>query len=776
MNPKQQSLFGNLPQLNNETKEMYYEVLNRTKPVKRAKTTTVHLDSGVSTGLARKLSLLVEALRNRLVDKGEHEIIRTKERFHEYMAFVRSQKHLFPALDTETTGLDPIDDKVVGIGIYVPGALPVYIPYGHTELDGTLIVDQIAAEWIRDEMELCADEGVKWVYHNAPFDMRFMKNTFNLTRYPLAHWCTQLAANYLNENEPHQLKPLWDKYVSKQPDEESDVFNSLFKGIKFNYVPIELGGIYAAKDPKITHELFKFQEPFLTPDHPNCIHQDLVEASIFFHTTEMPLTEYVCEMEDEGVNVNRDKSDELAKDYNKLLNAASEKCQSFIKQFKLHQLPQTLTQKLGNPVNLSSPDQLSIIIYDYLRLPPADKKKPRGTGEEILEKLMEKHEEHRAFFKAILEYRGIIKLLSTYIEKFPQLVKAKTGKLHGFFKQYGAKTGRFSSKDPNLQNIPSRNKEIRKMIEAKLGWVLIGGDFSQQEPRVLAHLAFKLFGERKLMDAYLAGKDLYAWMASEVYKVSYEECLEFAADGTKNPPECKQRRSSVKDLVLGLMYGRSTKSVAVKLGIDVDKAQEIVDMLFNEFPAIKMVVEYYHHMVRERGYIKTVFGRKRRLPDYNLPPYEFFILATGERAAAEVGEYYTILLNNAKWFDDRKAIMSAALEKGILIKDNDYKIAEAERQILNSVVQGTGADITKKAMVLIGQDTQLREWGFKMLLTVHDELIGTAPEENALKCAERMQQLMLDSVADEIVVPMSVDCEIFRYWNGEDITEELRAA
>lgn len=773
---KQNSLFGNLPQLKNESKALHNDIINRTKAVKRNRTASVQLDSGVSMGLARKLAILVETLKNRLVDEGHYECIRTPERFREYMQFIRENAHLYPALDVESTGLDPLDDTVVGIGLYVPGNRAVYVPYGHTELDGTIVIDQIALELIREEFNKCIAAGVKWVYHNATFDMRFMRNSFKLNGYPLAHWCTQLAANYLNENEPHQLKPLYDKYVNKHSEDKSEVFNSLFEGIQFNYIPIDLGYLYAAKDPQITHELFKFQEPFLTPGHPSCAAQGLQEAALFFHTTEMPLTEYVCQMEDEGVDVDEIKSNELSVEYNRTLAEAMGKCQKTIQTFDLHTLPHELRTKLGTPINLNSPAQLAIIIYDYLGLGPVDKRSPRGTGEEVLEKLADKYKEHKKFFHQILEYRGIAKLLSTYIEKFPTLVKPQTGRLHGLFRQFGAKTGRFSSKDPNLQNIPSRNKEIRKMIKAPTGWAFIGGDFSQQEPRVLAHLAFKLFGETKLMDAYLSGKDLYAWMAAEVYKVTYDECLEFAADGTKNPSEYKQRRSSVKDILLGLMYGRSTKSVGEKLGISVEAAQEIVDMLFNEFPAIKMVVDHFQTMVREKGYVTTVYGRKRRLPDYNLPKYECFIASTMQPAAPEVAEYYTLMLSKVKYRDDRLGIIAQAKFQGIIIKDNSFKIAEAERQILNSVVQGTGADITKKAMVDIGKDARLRKLGFNLVLTVHDELIGKAPMEHALECSLIMQELMLKATADTIVVPMSCDMEIFTYWNGEDITDQLKAS
>lgn len=775
---KQKSLFGNLPQLNEATKELNKAIVQKSKSPKKSKTTSVRqtAEKNAST-IAKKVALLTETLKSRLVDTGEYECIRTEERFREYMKAVREGKHTFPAIDTETTGLDPLIDTIVGVCLYVVGEKPCYIPMFHTDLLGNILPNQISLEVMREELEKCIDEDVTFVYANATFDMRFVKNSFEMTRYLKIKWDTQTAGSYLNENEPHGLKYLYNKYVSNE-EEESETFSSLFKGIPFNFVPIEIGYIYAAKDPLITHQVFKFQELYLDETHSLCISQDLVNAGRFFKETEMPLVEYICEMENEGVKIDKEFASELSVKYNLMLDEVTNRFTEVSKEFDFSKLDIELRSKLSTPVNLNSPVQLAIIFYDAMKLDSVDRKSPRGTGEEVLEKLVAKYPKHKKFFDVILDHRGITKLLTTYIDKIPRLVKEKTGRVHGSLNPYGAKTGRFSAKDPNMQNIPAKNKEIRKMFIADDDYVLIGGDFSQQEPRVLAHLAFVLFDERKLLDAYLAGKDLYAWMASLVYKLPYSHCLETAEDGTKNPAEYKKRRSSVKEIVLGLMYGRKTKSVAELLGISEAEAQKIVDIMFSEFPAIERVVDHFNTMTREKGFVQTVYGRKRRLPDYNLPKYTFLQKADKAKEIEDdaVKAYYTQKMNGAWGKEKRDVVWQDAFSKGVFIIDNSFKIAEAERQILNSVVQGSGGDITKKAMVEIGRSKRLRELGYKLLLTIHDELIGKAPKENALECAKIMQELMLKSTEDTIVVPMSVDVEIFNRWFGEDLTEQLRSA
>jgi DNA polymerase I-like protein with 3'-5' exonuclease and polymerase domains len=793
MAKKQQSIFGAM-QRDDKTKELNKAILERAQQSqKQARTmsarVTVDPKEGKRAALIAKVQAAVEVAKQKLIPDDTYEIIRDEARLVEYVdtliGIVTVNPDEIIGIDFEATSLDPITGTLVGTALYIQGTKEVYIPHTHTDYFDKLLPNQISFEVMARELMRLIAANAKFVYHNAKFDMRYAKNAMGVL-IPV-HWDTSLGSNFLNEYEPHGLKPLWDKYVSKDSEKKSEQFSDLFDGIPFNYVPIELGAIYAAKDPRKTVELCYFQKQYLTETAEKCIKADLVDTARLHCNWETPLIPVLRDMEERGVGLDKDMSKELSVKYNRLKVEAEAKCQAYLKKLDYRKLNAEQRGKLGNPINLNSPIQLQIVLYDVMELPSVERKSPRGTGEKVLEKLKERlqnekntkdgdKKKHVEFFDLLLEYRGIAKLVSTYIDNLPDLVKEKTGKIHTQYNQYGARTGRFSSEAPNLQNIPSKNKEIRKMFIPSIGFVFIGGDFSQQEPRALAHLCFVLFQDRKMLDAYLAGKDLYSWMAAEIYKVSYEECKEFRPDGSTNA-EGKKRRNSVKSILLGLMYGRSTASVAEQMEVTEAEAQKIVDMLFNEFPGILRVIHYYEDMVREKGYVKTIYGRKCRIPDFNLPDYQCVYDSDRKTPIQEreINDYYVRKMRLATGYKSRRAVIEEANSKGIWIEDNTLLISEAQRQILNSVIQGTGADITKIAMVLVGTDEQLKEWGFHLLLTVHDELIGEAPEATARKCAERMRELMLKATEGVLTVPMSVDCEITRRWFGEDITNELAA-
>lgn len=770
--PQQKSLFGNLPQLDQSIKEKNKAIVNKTskKSSSPPKKRTATARSG-SNKMANKIELIRQSA-TQMLNEDEHkdwyELIREEKRFREYMKHVREQG--IAGIDTETNSLDPINGQVVGLCIYTPTERPMYVPINHTDVFGTKLPNQLSEDVIHEELELCERAKVKWVFHNAKFDIRFIKNHFGIKLKP--YWDTLIGGNLLNENEPHGLKFLWDKYCNKGKSSLSNTFDKLFEGMGFNYVPIEIGYLYAAKDPWITFELYLFQSQFLDSSNPKCQKQKLEETANLFRKIEMPLISVLCDIEDRGVAIDVEYSNELSKKYNEKLEKVATRVYEFLNSLDYLSLDVSLREKLSNPLNIGSPQQLAIVIYDMLGMKSPDRLSPRGTGEPILSTFTD-DPKYGTFFKDVLEYRGIIKLLGTYIDKLPKEIKEKTGRLHGSFNQYGAKTGRFSSSDPNLQNIPSKNKEIRKMIRASIDHVLIGADYSQQEPRVLAHLCWMLFNDKRMMNAYLEGKDLYAWMASEIYNVPYDECKEFRPDGSKNP-EGKKRRDSVKSIILGLMYGRGTKAVAEQLGWTVEEAQRVVSLFFDSFPAIKMVIDYYLQQAREYGYIQTVFGRKRRIPDINLPLFEF--KRNDQAIPTEESSYFYQKMNSAP-FNQKRSIMKEIREQyGIKVIDNGGKIADAERQTLNSVIQGTSADITKMSLVALNENEELKSLGFHLLLTVHDENIGEAPEENAVRCGELMSQIMIDVCKEKISVPMKVDAEMTYCWYGEDISDKLKTS
>lgn len=770
---KQGSLFNNLPQINDKMKKINKDLIERANNPQRRRAVTVRGGGGPSKQtIQARLQVIKETASQSLEDDGSYEQITDPHRLRQYMETVR--RNGVASLDTETTGLDPIEDRLVGISLYTEEEKPAYIPIYHTDISDNEVDVNLSLDFVKEQLEQTVEEDVGYIFHNAKFDMRVLKNQLGMDSYVRPLWDTHIAANLLNENERHGLKALWNKYVrSGREGQEAEAFDKLFDKLPFNYVPVDIAYIYAAKDAEMTWELYQFQKQFLDKDSPVCKEKGLQGASDILHEVEVPIIQILCEMEDTGVGIDSTVAESLEKKYREILDRAMATVQDEINKIDLSRLNLEQRSKLGNPVNPGSSQQLAIIFYDAIGLKSPDRRKPRGTGEDILEKLMEQNPEHKKLMESILQYRGVSKLLSTYIEGIPKLIKEKTGKVHTEFKQYGAKTGRFSSAGPNLQNIPSRNREIRKMFIPSDGYVLVSADYSQQEPRVLAHLCYVLFDDRKMMDAYLEGRDLYAWMASQVYNKPYEECKEYYPDGTENP-EGDQRRESVKSIILGLMYGRQTASIAEQIGMSVQETERITNTFFREFPAIRQVIDYYREMVRRTGYIETVYGRKRRLPEYNLPPFEYVDVNDRRKPIEDemIKQYYNNQLSNA-WGPQKQSIKQDANARGIWVIENGMKISEAERQILNSVVQGSSADITKMAMRKISENDELKEIGFRLLIQVHDELIGEAPKESALRAGEIMSELMLEVTKEKIVVPMSVDAEYTDRWFGEDVSKQL---
>lgn len=705
--------------------------------------------------LKKKVDKII-AQKSRLLSNAEdYRLITSPAEMWEYFKAAAVAGEI--AIDTETTGLDPILDKLVGVAIYTPGQKPAYIPMGHTTLTGELLPGQMPPEPVKRAFDIIRDTAK--YYHNAKFDIRVLKNQL-LGYYPSVEWDTLIAHRFLNENEPVGLKYLYDTYVG-DPDDVSATFNVLFDKTPFNFVPIEIGYLYAAKDPKMTFDLAKFQQNYLTPTAENCKAKNLVKAAKLYHETELPLIPIVARMEDRGIRIDERVAEDLRVEYTAEMEEIKEVLRRELAKLGIDQLPEELRAKLSDPPNPNSPQQLAIIFYDLLKFKSPDKEKPRGTSDNILEHFAEKYKKHKKLIEAIREYRRVGKLLSTYVDKLPKEVKEKTGRLHGSFNQGGTVTGRFSSSDPNLQNIPSKNKSIRKMFLPGEGMYMIAADYSQQEPRVLAHVA----NDEGMIQAYREGKDLYSWIAGFIYNLPYEECLE------DHSPEAARRRQSMKSIILGLMYGRGVSSIAEQLGVSKTKAQEIVDLFFAKFPKIRRLLEKLQQQVRETGYVETVYGRKRRLPEFNLPPIEVY-KSDGSPAGDDIARYYWAKMRSVWDREEREAIKrQARREHGLKIIDNSGKIAYAKRQLLNSVIQGTSADITKKAMLLIGTNERLQELGYEMLLTVHDEIIGEVPKENVAEAVEIVKNLMIKA-AEEIKVPMRVDVDVVERWYGENVDYE----
>lgn len=255
-------------------------------------------------------------------------------------------------------------------------------------------------------------------------------------------------------------------------------------------------------------------------------------------------------------------------------------------------------------------------------------------------------------------------------------------------------------------------------------------------------------------------------MASTIYNVPYEECKEFRADGSINH-DGKRRRGNVKSIVLGIMYGRQANSIAEQTRMTVQEAEALISDFFDTFSGIKDFIDKSQQKCKETGYIEMIWGRKRRITDMMLPQYEF-AGRNGEKLPSNVINNYVKKLSNMRG-KQKDTLINEARKLGIYIKDNTWRIAQAERQVVNSIIQGSSAEITKKAMILIGTDKRLKELGFKLTLTIHDEIIGICPIENARECAERMEELMVEAPKDRLNIPMKVDIEITNCWYGESV-------
>lgn len=711
-----------------------------------------------------RISTIVAVVNTKLGKYAdEYELLRDEESvvnyFNDIIAYGKG------AIDTETTSLDPITTTLVGVCLYVPGRKPAYIPMNHVSyVTGVLSANQVSGEVVSACLKRCEEAEVKWVFHNAKFDIRVCKNQLGVELTPW--WDTQLAGSCLNENESHRLKDLHLKYC-KSKDDESLTYDKLFEGIPFSFIPISSGYLYAAGDAIKTWELMEFQQKFLTEEK-------LPGPYYVFRNIEMPIISVVAAMEDRGICLDSPFATELSEKYTAQLKEREARVYEVLDMYKEEIEEYKTTHPghgLSNPIGIGSPKQLAVVLYDILRLTSPDKEKPRGTGEEILLHL------DTPLSKALLDYRETSKLLSTYVDKMPGIVNSKTGKIHCSFHQYGAATGRFSSSDPNMQNIPSHNKEIRRMFRGEPGFVLISSDFSQQEPRTLAHMS----GDEHLIQAYIDGKDIYAWIAEKIYKVPYDECKEFRPDGTKNP-EGKKRRDSVKSIILGIMYGRGAKAIAEQLNCTTKKAQEIVDQFYSSFPKVKKWMDSVLNNARRYGFVETAWGRKRRLPDVQLAKYDFELLSGGpstfdpldfdnDQGEATVDPAvvakYSNLLDKTWGAKEKRDIIMRAREEGIKITDNGGKIADAERQCVNSIIQGSSADMTKLAMIAIHNNQRLKELDCHLLLQVHDEVICECPEENAKEVSELLTSLMIGAAAQKIRVPMKCDAEITYAWYGE---------
>ncbi|PPC91622.1 MAG: DNA polymerase I [Methylobacter sp.] len=597
----------------------------------------------------------------------EYESIFSAARLDDWLEKLKTAE-LF-AFDTETTDLDYSKAQIVGVSFAVEPGKAAYVPLAHDypgapeQLDRTQTLEKLRP--------LLEDANHAKVGQNLKYDAHVLTN-HGIRLNGIVH-DTMLESYVLDSTATkHNMDDLAKKYLDTVTIHYEEVAGKGAKQIGFAEVPVEQAAPYAAEDADITLRLHRVLYPKL---------QQIPPLDTLYRELEIPLITVLARMEQNGV----------------LIDTAMLAQQSLELSGQICALEQEAHQTAGKTFNLGSPKQIQEILYDQLKLPVL-KKTPKGqpsTEESVLQELAMDYPLPRL----ILEHRGLSKLKSTYVDKLPQQVNEKTGRIHTSYHQAVAATGRLSSSDPNLQNIPIRSAEGRKIRQAFIareGCKIVAADYSQIELRIMAHLS----GDEGLLKAFSQGEDIHRATAAEVFGVEPELVT---AD----------LRRSAKAINFGLIYGMSSFGLAQQLGLSRQQAQSYIDLYFTRYPGVKRYMDNIRAQAREQGYVETLFGRRLYLPD----------------------------------IQSRNAAM------------RQY----AERTAINAPMQGTAADIIKRAMIATDQWLQRESGGTLMIMQVHDELVFEVPEAMLDQHQAKIQDLM--SSAAQLSVPLVVETGVGINWD-----------
>ena len=588
-----------------------------------------------------------------------YEMINSEKELDKIIKLASKSKII--AIDTETTGLDYMDADLVGVSLsYEPGKA-FYIPFGHEKQDIPQLKEKVVINKLKPFLEKAKD---KIIGQNIKFDRNILarygikidsiKNDTMMMSYVLDASATR-----------HNLDALSSYYLDYKTSTFEEVAGKGVKQVTFDKVPLDLATDYAAEDADITLRLYETLEPKLNAIKPL---QKLIEE------IEIPLIEVLSDMEQNGTQLN-----------SKILASQSKDLESRIK--KLEKLAYEIA---GEEFNLGSTKQLREIFFEKLNY-RIIKKTPGGqpsTDEKVLQELAEEYE----LPKVLLEHRTLSKLKSTYTDKLPSQISSNTGKVHTSFHQAVTTTGRLSSSDPNLQNIPIRTEDgrrIRQAFEATKGNKIISADYSQIELRVMAHLS----KDEGLLEAFNQGEDIHAKTASEVFDVSLEEVT----------PDL---RRNAKAINFGLIYGISAFGLGKQLGINRNLAAEYMGMYFEKYPGVKAYMESTKDFARDSGYIETLFGRRLYLRDINA--------------------------------------------------SNAIRRQASERVAINAPVQGSAADIMKIAMINAHSALKKSKLKAKLTLQVHDELIVDSPKGETEKVVKLLTKSMQDAVNLDVPLEVDI--------------------
>lgn len=601
-----------------------------------------------------------------LAAQGQYELVTTQAQFDAWLA--RLHDAPLVAFDTETTSLDAMQADVVGISLSVQPGYACYIPLSH-DYPGA------PAQLPRDKVlaalkPILEDPKRPKVGQHAKYDMNILSH-YGIVVQGLAH-DTMLESYIWNATATrHDMDSLAKKYLGYDTVKYEEVAGKGAKQISFSQVDLDTACRYAAEDADVTLRLHHALWPLLEGEP---------KLRKVYEDIEIPLVPVLAGMEQRGVLIDvnelRKQSQQLGK--------------------RMHELQQEAWKSAGREFNLDSPKQLQAILFDELGL-PVKLKTPTGqpsTNEEALEAIAEEH----ALPRLILDYRGLAKLRSTYTEKLAEIVNPRTGRVHTSYHQGAVATGRISSTDPNLQNIPVRTEEGRRIRQAFIapeGWRVMAADYSQIELRIMAHLS----GDEGLLRAFHEGGDIHRATAAEVF-------------GLEPDAVTSNQRRAAKAINFGLMYGMSAFGLARQLGVDRGEASDYMARYFSRYPGVHAFMDATRERAHRDGYVETLFGRR-------------------------------LYLEN-------------------LQSRNQALRAGAERAAVNAPMQGTAADIIKRAMIAVAAWLKDRD-DAHMLMQVHDELVFEVRADAVDTVREAIRQRM--SGAAELRVPLVVDVGVGKNWD-----------
>lgn len=598
-----------------------------------------------------------EALPAIQIDRSRYETLLTEADLNRWVEKLMQAK-LF-ALDTETDNLDYMAANLVGISFALENGEAAYLPLQLDYLGAPKTLEKTTALTLLKP--ILENPAIQKVGQNFKYDLTiFARNGIDVQG---VAFDTMLESYVLNSTGRHNMDDLAKRYLGHQTISFEEIAGKGKNQLTFNQIPLEKAAEYAAEDADVTMKLQQVLWEKLSKEP---------TLEKLFKEMELPLLGVLSRMERRGVLID---SDALFLQSNEIANRLSE-------------LEEQAYVLAGQPFNLASTKQLQEILFDKLGL-PVIQKTPKGapsTNEEVLEELAFSHE----LPKVLVEHRGLSKLKSTYTDKLPQMVNPQTGRVHTSYHQAVTATGRLSSSDPNLQNIPIRNEEgrrIRQAFIAREGFTVVAADYSQIELRIMAHLS----QDQGLINAFTQGKDIHRSTAAEIFGVSLDEVT-------------SEQRRNAKAINFGLIYGMSAFGLSRQLGIGRADAQSYMDLYFKRYPGVQTFMHDIREKAKAQGYVETLFGRRLYLPDIN--------------------------------------------------SSNGMRRKAAERVAINAPMQGTAADIIKRAMIQLDQKLQ-NDPDIAMIMQVHDELVFEVRSEKVAFYSKLIKTHM-ESAAD-LVVPLIVD-------------------